>query len=424
MKVVLLTAGSRGDVQPFIALARELQRSGYDVTLAGPDDARELVSRYGVPFTSLGVDYQAMLKDPETSGAVSGRPSAILRAMRGAKKRMRSLLDRAWTASQGADAVVFHPKALAGSHIAEALSIPCFLAIPAPLLAPTREFPAPIGALANLNLGPLNRATYRLGQMAALPFHGIIDRWRRDTLGLPPRSRLSSPFSVGGKPTPILYAFSETLVPRALDWPEDTHVTGFWCLDDEMTEYEPPAAVRAFLEDGEPPVYVGFGSMTGGDPKRTMEIVLEAVSHAGGRAILAAGWGSSPPADVPGNVLFVASMPHEWLFPRCAAVVHHGGAGTTATGLRAGRPTVICPYFGDQPFWGRRVHSAGAGPVPIPQKRLRASELSQAIRTTISDPLMRERAERLGIALRCENGARRAAQLVVEALSPTPRGSW
>lgn len=423
MKVVLLTAGSRGDVQPFIALAREVQRNGHDVTLAGPADARELVSGYGVPFASLGVDYQAMLKDPKMGGAVLGRPSAIVRAMREARKQMHSLLDHAWTASQGADAVVFHPKALAGSHIAETLSIPCFLAIPAPLLTPTQEFPVPIGALANLDLGPLNRATYRLGQLAALPYHGIIDRWRGNTLGLPPRSRLSSPFSVGGKPPPVLYAFSETMVPRALDWPEDVHVTGFWLLDDEMAEYEPPAAVRAFLEDGEPPVYIGFGSMTGGDSKRTTGVVLEAVGRAGGRAILSVGWGGLRPPDVPGNVLVVTSMPHQWLFPRCAAVVHHGGAGTTATGLHAGRPTVICPYFGDQLFWGQRVHSAGAGPAPIPQKRLRASELSQAIRTAVSDPLMRKRAEDLGIALRGENGARRAAQLILEAISPALRGA-
>ena len=173
-------------------------------------------------------------------------------------------------------------------------------------------------------------------------------------------------------------------------------------------------ALEAFLQAGPPPVYVGFGSMAGRDPARLARTVVEALQAAGQRGLLAPGWGGLAPGALPPTVHVVGEMPHAALFPRVKAVVHHGGAGTTHAGLRAGRPTLICPFFADQPFWGRLVHARGLGPAPIPQRRLDAPRLAAALHTLVSDAAMATRAAALGEAMRAEDGAA-AAVAALEA---------
>jgi sterol 3beta-glucosyltransferase len=204
------------------------------------------------------------------------------------------------------------------------------------------------------------------------------------------------------------------------------YVTGYWTLDensdrsDRTDASDPPPDLAEFLARGEPPVYVGFGSMSGTDPATTTRTVLDAIRRAGVRAVLASGWGGLAPSDAPARVHVVESAPHEWLFPRCAAVVHHGGAGTTAAGLRAGCPSVVCPFFGDQYFWGRRVESIGAGPAPVPQKHLTPDRLATAIREALDTPEMRRRAQHLGTALRSESGVARAVAILERADPSAP----
>ena len=189
---------------------------------------------------------------------------------------------------QGADVLVCHPKTLAGPHLAEKLGIPCFLALPVPSLVPTQAFPAPGVATRDLG-GFLNRLTYSLTQAAAFPFHSLINRWRRETLGLPSQPLFTDPFALAGKPLPVLYGFSPRIVPPPPDWPDHVHVTGYWFLDEPA--WTPPPALVHFLEAGPPPVYVGFGSMAGQDPKQTTSVVLEALARTGQRGIVATGWG-------------------------------------------------------------------------------------------------------------------------------------
>lgn len=419
MTIALLTVGSRGDVQPFVALALGLQRAGHDVTLAAPSDAEALAAQHDVPFTSLGVDFRALTESPEARGALAGRPRDLLRMVRQGQAMTRRMLDAGGEIARDADAVVYHPKALVGPHLAEATGMPVFLAMPAPLAVPTRAFPIPIAALPDL--GPLNRLTYAIIRLGMLPYHGIINAWRAEALDLPPRGWWDALTTMPGLTLPVLYAFSPTLVPRPTDWPRHVRVTGTWHLDGAAAPYTPDSDLAAFLDAGAPPVYVGFGSMARRDPEATTAIVLEAVRRAGVRTLLATGWGGLTADAVPPEVHVLDAAPHDWLFPRCAAVVHHGGAGTTAAGLRAGRPSVICPFFGDQHFWGQRVHTLGAGPPPLPQKTMTPDRLAAAIDAASTDPALRRRAATLGHTLQREDGVGTAVASIEQTLAALRR---
>jgi sterol 3beta-glucosyltransferase len=264
--------------------------------------------------------------------------------------------------------------------------------------------------------------TYRLVLgIAGRVGRGFLDEWRSAN-GLPPWPRgVDILHRSDGAPIPVLHGFSRHVVPEPPDWPEGVVATGYWFLD-RPADWTPPAALEEFLAAGDPPVYVGFGSMAGRDPRRVTGLVIEALRRAGLRGVLATGWGGLTPGELPPTLFQLDQAPHDWLFPRVAAVVHHGGAGTTAAGLRAGRPTVICPFFGDQPFWGRRVHELGAGAAPIPQKRLTADGLAAALRYVTRGPEVARAAGALAEKIRGEPGVANAVA-AVEKLSDGRRGA-
>ena len=214
-----------------------------------------------------------------------------------------------------------------------------------------------------------------------------------------------------GKPVPILYGYSEAVVPRPADWDETSIVTGYWFLD-APANWQPDPALVKFLQAGPPPVYIGFGSMFMNGGARKTDIVLKALKLAGQRGVLATGWGGLIADNAPEGIFVLDAVPHDWLFPQMAAIVHHGGAGTTGASLRVGKPTVICPFVGDQPFWGRRVAALGVGPAPIPQSRLTAERLADAIKQAVTDTDMRRNAATLGEAIRAEDGIGRAVEYI------------
>jgi sterol 3beta-glucosyltransferase len=227
---------------------------------------------------------------------------------------------------------------------------------------------------------------------------------------------------MAGEPVPVLHGYSEHVLPRPADWPDGALVTGYWFLESDAT-WQPPDRLRDFLAAGDPPVYVGFGSMAGADPRRLARVVAEATRRAHVRGLLAIGWGGLDAGDLPDSVLAIDEAPHDWLFPRVAAAVHHGGAGTTAAALRAGRPSVICPFIGDQPFWGRRVRALGAGSDPIPQKRLTAENLAAAIREVTTNPAIGRRSRELGERIRGEDGVANAVSALRSALARWAAGA-
>lgn len=227
-------------------------------------------------------------------------------------------------------------------------------------------------------------------------------------------------YEVNGWHMPVLYAMSPLLVPRPTEWDEHIHMTGFW-TDPTPTDYEPSPALEQFLSHGEKPVYIGFGSMVSGDMDQTLEIVLEAIKKAGVRAIMARGWGGEQSHSSHDKNVFMADyLPHDWLFPQVAAVVHHGGAGTTAAGILAGRPTLVIPFGGDQPFWGMRMHQLGVGPKPIKREMLTADKLSRAICELIDTPSYAVAAQELGARMRLEKGVVTAADIIEREINAWP----
>ena len=399
--IMVLTAGSTGDVEPFAVLAGVLASRGHTVTLAADAGFEPLEPGGGVEFAPIRADFHSLLPTPERK-----RPS-----FRGEVfPVIRGMLEDSWMVARSTqpEMIVAHEKSLAAPHLAEKLGIPYVQALTVPMLTPTRAFAVP--GLVRHNLGGLlNRASYSLVALLSRPYLGLIRSWRGDSLALPPR----------GKPpaaAKTLYCYSPSLVPTPADWPPDTVATGYWLRDQAGADPVDPV-LDGFVAAGAPPIYVGFGSSVGPDPASLGAAVSEAVHRAGVRAVIASGWGAMSNLRSDSDTFVVESAPHRWLFPRVAAVIHHGGAGTTAAGLAAARPTVICPFQGDQHFWGAAVHRAGAGPQPLPANKLTPANLASAIRAAIHDPGMQARAAELSERITREDGATQASAQIESALA-------
>ncbi|MDJ0949479.1 MAG: glycosyltransferase [Alphaproteobacteria bacterium] len=422
MKVLILAFGSRGDVQPYVALGAALRARGHAVTLATGKGFEAMIERHGLTPAPFSVDVRALIRSPEMQRALRS-VSARIKVWRDSKDMLRRLLHEMWTAAREAepDIIVYHIKAHSAPHIAEALQTVAVPSFQIPAVVPTGAFPTPL-----LPIPGLGRVGNRLSHKAMIWLMSVfssatIKAWRRRDLGLVhagPRDPFHG-YAPDGRTVPRLHGYSRHLVPVTDEWGAQDRVTGYWHLE-QGGGWEPPPALARFLDAGPPPVYVGFGSMPAEDSARMTQTVLEALNATGHRGILATGWGGLAEGAHPNSIHVLDAAPHDWLFPRCAALVHHGGAGTTHEGLRWGRPSVVCPVFGDQPFWGRRVLDLGAGPAPMPQKRLTAAALAEAIRTA-ERPAVVARAAEIGAAMRTEPGADGAAS-ALEAMVREPGG--
>ncbi len=417
MRIALQTLGTRGDVQPYLALAGELMRKGHAVQLTAPQQFVGFATERGVPFAPLPGDFLALLDTPEGKAAVAGGRgfTAGLKLLGSIRPLIGQLFDAEWEAVRQfePDLVLYHPKCLAAPHIAGRLGIPSILASPLPGFTPTSAFPSPL--LPFRSLGPLNRVSHTVALSAAsLLFRRQLAAWREATLGLDSRTAAA--------PATTLYAYSRHVVPIPDDWNADVVVSGYWFLE-TSPQWQMPDGLAAFLKAGDKPVYVGFGSMPEIGAEQLARNVAHALALAGKRGILATGSGAMRfEDDPPAHVHVIAAAPHDRLFPHVAAALHHGGAGTTGASLRAGLPTIVCPFLGDQPFWGRRVAMLGAGPHPLDRRKLTADTLATAFRAA-DDATMRARAEELGRRIRSENGVACAVD-VVERLGRSPTGNF
>lgn len=416
MKVLILTHGTRGDVQPFAALALALQRSGHHPVLAAPAASAPLAEAHGLPFAPLDDGPNKLIDDPRIRLAIESNYRGLrgkltaFNVIRATKPLMVAVFDDMATAAEGGADLVVHAAGMPGQHFAEALGVPSVPVALQPVWVPTASFRNPMLPVPLPKA--LNRASYMPIKLLLRSFAGIADKLRKDRLGLPRRRGrhdiLSQP---DGSPSTVLQAFSRGTLPSDLDYPAHVHTTGFWYLP-AAADWTPPPELSAFLDAGPAPVYIGFGSMAGNDPERVGRIITEAVRLAGVRAVLVSGWGGIRTGDLPDDVLLLDQAPHDWLFPKMAAIVHHGGGGTTGAALAAGRPQVVCPFVSDQPFWARRMCDAGVAPAPQPYRRMEPAALAAAIRTAVTDPAMTATAGDLGHRIRAEGGVQKAVSIL------------
>ncbi|MFE7312266.1 glycosyltransferase [Streptomyces sp. NPDC057555] len=416
MTVLILTTGTHGDIAPFIGLGRRLRESGFPVAIATYAAFAEQVRASGAEFrrltgdpSRLGVAEQGRLKKPG--------PGDTLRAGRWLKNIAQHVEelsgDLVAAARQGADLLLccglttFH-----GYHLAKALGIPS-MGLALQPLHPTGDFPPPIGTP---SLG--RRANRALGQ---LMFTTGLTPWRSSPrfcreLGVPALTTAQTLRQTARERWPVHYGFSPTVVRRPADWRPGIEVVGYW-WPHEPPGWQPPQELVDFLDAGPEPVRVGLGS--GGDPRDRAEIsalLATALRKAGVRGIVQSGWAG---LEVTGDdILTLGDVPHRWLFPRTAAVVHHVGAGTTGAGLRAGVPAVTLPTFGDAPFWARRLVALGASPGYLPLNKAAPDQLARLIRAAVDRPGYRTRSRQLAATLAAEDGAGRTVATVQRLLDP------
>jgi UDP:flavonoid glycosyltransferase YjiC (YdhE family) len=385
--------------------------------MAAPENFATFIRAQGLDFYPIRGDIQQIMGGETGRAFMQSGGANPLRSIKAIRTMLApyvtQMLEDASEACAGADALIFlSVLALFGQTLAQARGIPLIAVEPTPML-PTQAFPAPSWPLQRDLGGIHNRISGHLMlQVVWLWYRPFVNAFR-SRLGFPPNGAGSFYRILAS--THLLGAYSPAVIPRPVDWPETAHITGYWFLEDEG-DWQPPPELEEFLSAGEPPVYVGFGSMGGQDPEGLARVVLEGVQNSGQRGVLVTGWGGIRASAIPGDVFVLDSAPHSWLFPHMAAVIHHGGAGTTAEGLRAGVPSIVVPFILDQPFWGQRVYSMGVGPRPIQRKRLTAARLSRSIRLAVTDAGIRQRAAALGHAVRSEDGVGNAVGIIQKVL--------
>jgi sterol 3beta-glucosyltransferase len=416
MHITMITTGTRGDIQPYIAFGIALKSQGHTIRLCTTISFKEQALACGFEFSPLPGDAHEFFASPEAQKLIgSGGIKLTFALISILDKTYAATLDASLQACEGTDAIIFSGLTLAASHIGEAMGVPTFTTSFVPM-APTAAFPPTVLPWHNLG-SMLNRAAHFFFERPLwLRYMDQTNQWRKAVLGLPPIPYGGAYNHFNRRRLPWLNAYSSTLVPKATDWPSWMHVTGYWHPNRSSEHWQPPTKLQDFLNAGSPPVFIGFGSMIWGDGANRTRLVVEALQISKTRGLLYQGWGGLLETDLPEGMMFVGDLPHDWLFPRVAAVVHHGGAGTSHSALRSGKPSVVIPFFGDQYYWGRRLSFLGAAPDPIPQNRLTAENLSQAISLATTHPLIHSSASSLGKFLMSEDGVSNAVQIFNQSL--------
>ena len=447
MNVVVQVVGSRGDVQPFVALGKVLKEEyGHRVRLATHPVFQDFIKENGLECFSIGGDpaqlMAFMVKSPGLmpgfdtlrSGDVGMRRKEVGTYIKGCWRSCfesgdglgpevndntvedysnTNNLDQDLASKPFvADCIIANPPSFAHVHCAEKLGIPLHIMFTMPY-SPTQAFPHPLANIQSSNTDPhlANYMSYALIDMLTWQGLGdVINRFRSKSLGLEPISLVWAPGMLQRLGIPHTYCWSPALIPKPKDWGQKIQISGFFFLN-LASNYTPAPDLKAFLDAGPPPVYIGFGSIVLDDPNKMTEMIFEAVRITGQRVLLSKGWGGMGAEEmgVPEGVFMLGNVPHDWLFERVSAVVHHGGAGTTAAGITAGKPTVVVPFFGDQPFWGSMVARAGAGPEPLPHKELTAQKLADAIDFCLK-PESQSKAKELASKIAKEKGTQVGAQ--------------
>lgn len=415
MKIGIIAPGSQGDVQPFLALGKGLIKAGNAVRLVTNQNFENQVKSQGIEFWPIEVNIEDIIRSEKMREVLeSGKLLTSMARMGNVLRENAALLaKRSLEACDNMDLIMAGISGLfTANSIAEKLDIPFLQALNIPF-TPTKAF---AGAL--LPKFPKWLGGYRISHLltqqivwqAYRPTDKVI---REQVLGLT-KSPFLGPFKSDSlKSGPIIYGISPSVFSRPDDWTENIHITGFWSLD-PPDQWSPPPELVDFMQNEPIPLYIGFGSMSSKAPEETAKLVFQALNKTDQCAVVSSGWGGLSKTELPDNVLMMESVPHSWLFPRVRAVIHHGGAGTTAAGLTAGVPSIIVPFHGDQPFWGQKVRELGVGPKPIPRKELTISKLTKAIEEVGKSKEIIENAAKRGSEIRAENGIQKAISVINE----------
>ncbi len=407
MKITILTYGSLGDVQPFIPLSRGLMSRGHLVKLVAPSRFKTLAQEHEVDFIPLVGEPAELSKRMNDSG--QNFVKIVRELMNHAIEIGADVLRQTEEACKDADLIIHTFMHAMGAHtLAREMNIPDVHVQLFPMFASTGDYPNV--TLPNLKLPTINRWTHTISRLITVWSARIGFEQIRRRANLPKR-KLYSPFDHNPYrlPTPILCAWSPSVLSPSKDWRSNVHCTGYF-FDDSHINYQPTVALQKFLDEGEPPVCISFGSMVNRHAGNIARIACEALRQTNNRGIILSGW-SSITYPSSNDLLYLNAVPHQWLLPRCKLVIHHGGAGTTSAGLRAGIPSIVIPFTADQPFWGNRVHDLGAGPKPISVKKLSVKNLTRALNEA-NDQDIRPRAQDIGKTLRNEDGTGKAIEII------------
>ncbi|MBV9393695.1 MAG: glycosyltransferase family 1 protein [Methylobacteriaceae bacterium] len=415
--ISIFTLGSRGDTQPFCVLGGALQNAGYDVTLCAPEPYRPFVESFGLKLRPVGT-HLAGLKDSEAMNAlVRGGINRFLGLpafFREAQAGLVDFLTECWDAVEESDLAVFIPTTFFVADLARMRGIPSVRVALQPVFPTAKQATALFGSTDRGALA--NKLSYEIPRIAApilwTGSHGFkAATGRKLHLGA-----LPNPMTFRASDSLNLMAYSSALSPDPGDWPFEAKITGAWFYD-----AEPHLALAADIEDflaKGPAIYIGFGSMKW-HSEQSANAVFDAIAEWGGRALITSGWGGlMPPQNVPANIMFTGPVHHSLLFPRVSAVVHHGGAGTTAEGLRHGRPTLILPQFMDQYDWARRIEELGAGPPFLPMKKVTAVELAERLNALVETERYRVGAAAIAGKIAHEPGVAGAVAEIEKVLPP------
>lgn len=411
MNILIVASGTRGDVQPILAVAKGLQSAGHIVTIIAGSNFEAWVRSHGVGFVPT-LDMEQMMQSEAGIKWVENGMNPRVQL-----NQMRLLLEANWR--QLTQPILNHiqtAELVLGGFTSEPFLATICAHYHKPLISlylqPTR--PTKSGVATAQPIFPKRESIFNrwIGQFAQRLLWGVAEsstNHLRRQLGLPPHTFKEYEREI--RTIPLILGVSRHVVPHASDWAAHIHTAGYWFLD-EGVDWQPSEALQSFLATGSPPLYIGFGSMSASEPQATAQLVRKALEQSGQRGILAKGWSGTIGMESDERLFLLDKAPHDWLFPRMAGVIHHGGAGTTAAGLRAGKATFIIPHMADQPFWGRRVEELGVGVKAVPRQQLTVQSLAEGIRQLTNNPMMQAKAQELGEKIRAEDGVATAVALI------------
>lgn len=415
MHISIFVYGTWGDIRPHVVLGQALQKLGHEVQVIASPTYEAWVRARGLSFYRMSADVNTFSKEN-----ASIMDQNIVQQLKMLREKVTPIF-----VQMGMETL----EATRNSDVLMTVEFGIPLLFDVLRLNNLKMIslnPAPLNPSSEISfLGMPTLPSWMPFQSGYSRFtYGMLQRLQWSAMGSArnqiakklnlPKSNLKDYQAMLAK-TPALTTVSKHIAQRPSDWSEHWQITGY--LFDDDPEWKPPQALTDFLASGEPPVYIGFGSMVDSKPQATTQLIIDAVKKSGKRAVILTGWAGFGANDVPENIHILKYAPHSWLFPKMSAVVHHGGAGTTASAFRAGVPMTIVPHAGDQSYWGRVSQQLGVGSAPIPKKKLQVDNLAEAIGTITSTASMREKARVLSQKIEAEDGLATAVQWITRYLS-------